>query len=285
MGSGLLTSKEIASGKRGDARIFLGDGGGGGGEYSFPEIDATKTVQKTKVLHMLLDKTIHENSDYFKIRVQYCRIQIELNTRVRENPADIKCPKFRAKRKLPYAFSGYDYEIADSYLSNDTQIIAMHWHYCRGRRLAIEKFAKNVYSGEVFDYKAAANFVVTGGYATKKVKMIGLDLDERWESGSFDDEKMREQLKSIEAYVIKARSRLKHLSRRNPQIKNSINVWCDLLKSMLIEVICGGSKDDLSPNQVAKKYQVITGEKISRQAARAKMKSIFKHLPDCLEAL
>ncbi|MFK5949314.1 MAG: DUF3859 domain-containing protein [Methylococcales bacterium] len=149
MGSGLLTPKQIALGVTGDATIDMD----GGFEYIFPkkrELSIERTADKYL---QLLDKMIDKYEDYFDIRVQYCRTQIKLNELFMEGSVGIKAPRFRRKRMMPFVLSGNDYDLADSFLSNDTQIIAMHWHYCRGRRFGNDKLSNSIYSSDSFNFK------------------------------------------------------------------------------------------------------------------------------------
>lgn len=247
--------------------------------YSFPEIGRISPKRSTKKLYEILEKLIKKD-DYLAVRDAYCSIQIELNRRFCIEQDGIQSPRFRPKIMLPPSFSKKEIGKAYSFLSNDTQVIAMDWHKRRGRQEADDELADKAYSGKEFDYWAASEFVVKRGYASVKVEIIGLDVDERWETGSFDDKVMFQQWKVIKAVVKKGKRELQQLSRRNHQISNSVNEWSDLLMALLIEGVCVKSESDISPLQIANRYQLITGKPMSRQSARSKINSIKKHLSD-----
>ena len=260
-----------------------------GGEewvYSFPVFDNRWSDYSAERLHKVLEKIVDYHAP-LEIRDVNCSINIELNNRFIENLNGVKSPRFRPRRKSPHPLSGKGYSEADSFYSNDAQVIAMHWHYIRGRRHvdSEDKLAKKIYGSDDFDFLSASKFSVIRGGGEKKVELLGLTLNERWESGSFDDNEMRKQWKSFESYNNKAKVRLKQLARRNNQMRNYVDEWGDLLMPMLIEEACTKEDGKFSPKNVARLYQLATGNTMSRQFAYSKIKSITNYLPDWRKVL
>ena len=122
-------------------------------------------------------------------------------------------------------------------MSNDNQVIAMHWLHIRGRRDAKDELAIAAFSGERFNFSAAAVFTVKRGYSSKKADLMGLTPDEVWDVDLFDDKTVRKQWASIQRYKSKAERQLRQVSHRNSQMRKNVDEGTELITPMLIVVM------------------------------------------------
>ena len=247
--------------------------------YSFPKLASIPTKKSTEDLYQILERMIN-HPDYFIVRRIYCSIQIEINRRLNSEPEGVQSPRFRPRRKVLKKIDGVSYTKANSFLSNDTQIIAMHWHHVTGRCDADEKMANAVYCGDEFDFSSAAKFVVTKGSALNKIEMIGLLLDEQWEAGSIQTDEIRQAWEEIQKVGKIVRRELKNKAKRNHYIRGNEDVWADVAVSMLIDTACQDNKSKRSPKKIAEKYQRLTGKNKHRQSIDRILSSLDTHLPE-----
>ena len=114
--------------------------------YSFPELRGFSVDVSTPKLDEYRKKLLKQD-DYLILRDIYCSVMIELNRRFIDSPEGVKSTRFRPGKKRPHPCSSKPYSKADSYSSNDSQVIAMHWHHVRGRRHvdSEDKLANKIY--------------------------------------------------------------------------------------------------------------------------------------------
>lgn len=130
---------------------------------------------------------------YLQIRDECCAIGEVMNRR------GIQPPKLRPQRSLPMLPKGQKYDVPDTVMSRDRQVLDLHWLHCRGKRDRIEhKAYGDLFTGDEFDFDLAVQFACKGwSLASKTVKVLDLidfeqmqmaffrmkHIDDAWKNG------------------------------------------------------------------------------------------------------
>jgi hypothetical protein len=153
------------------------------GSYRFPDMSQlaawleTHRDKTSKELLITIGQLSHERRDaagnrssYFEARDELCAISILLNER-----GDY-APRARGMR-VPVAprKSTTKNPVAEHALSNDRQVIDLHWLYCRQLPVIDSPgYEGMLNSGLPFDWHRASNFVNRVGTMEKKANLLGL---------------------------------------------------------------------------------------------------------------
>jgi len=114
--------------------------------------------------------------DYFLVRNELCAISLLLNE------TGAIAPRFRPIRSLPKEPG--EYGQAEATLSNDRQVIDLHWAYSRNMICSQPKgYAGLCDSTKPFDWDKASQYVRLAGRAARKASMLGLSEEDQLQLG------------------------------------------------------------------------------------------------------
>ena len=170
--------------------------------YAFPDtehLQADLVSLSNAELRSRLDHLLHQRGldgkliCYLDIRDECCAIGEVMNRR------GIQPPKLRPQRSLPMLPKGQKYDVPDTVMSRDRQVLDLHWLHCRGKRDRIEhKAYGDLFTGDEFDFDLAVQFACKGwSLASKTVKVLDLidfeqmqmaffrmkHIDDAWKNG------------------------------------------------------------------------------------------------------
>lgn len=170
--------------------------------YSFPhdEVLATQAKitlaeQSSECLMSYLGKLMsadHAGSAYKTIRPEYIAVGMILNER-RVYP-----PRFRPVRRMPRRSIAMMWSEDESLLSNDRQVLDLHWLACTGKNIRTCKKWESLFSSGQLNFDVAARFVTTVGSAENKLKELRLIDEEMWELAVLQTKTMRQRWAELE---------------------------------------------------------------------------------------
>jgi hypothetical protein len=206
--------------------------------YSFPppEIPASIKAASNDWLVTELDRLCNawgprgsRPAPYHTIRQLVCHISLELNLRARV------APRFRGMRS-PRPKKGFPiYPESDRLLSNDRQVIDLHWLHCRRVFMSIaERKWEGLANPADFDFELASAFVASIGYVSKKMAILGMghmeyelaalqskSLVNRWRI----IQKGRDDASGRQFGVMDIRRAFEHAAVDTPGITDKIDDW------------------------------------------------------------
>lgn len=245
--------------------------------YVFP-LPSYSLLSRGETTAELLRKAraLCQEPDYLAVRSEYVGINMALNSLAMSGDVTAPAPRFRPRKKPRPCFAGHDYPVSDSFLSNDTQLLDMHWHYCGGRRSAKDNLADSAFSGDTFNFEAASEFVVRRGTTRLKCKVLELAPEEEWASAALQSEATRKQWKLIEKENMRLRRELRTIARRDRYVSGNEEDWADLLLAYQIEIAIVKT----APNQdrIAEWYRQLSGKPLTRQTVGKKLKAVLKRV-------
>lgn len=120
--------------------------------------------------------------DYFLVRNELCALSLLLNE------TGAIAPRFRPMRSLPKESGEYgeygEYGPAEATLSNDRQVIDLHWAYSRNMICSQPKgYAGLCDPAKPFDWDKASQYVRLAGRAARKASMLGLSEEDQLQLG------------------------------------------------------------------------------------------------------
>ena len=191
---------------------------------------------------------------YLEARNEICAINLVLNERHQ------LAPQFRSMCKPPRV-SEKKYNESDSILSNDRQIIDIHWLWlAHQKRSHIEPPEyKGLLSGKDFDWELAERFVKRVGKTELKAGLLGLTELEELMLFSLQSKASKDRLSTISKAkseaVIKIRTAASSPKSKFPtdKLENTYKIYSALK-------IARGS-----PSQAAEVYNLITTEDIDQK--------------------
>ena len=247
-------------------------------EDSFTDYIGHDTDELCELLNVFVFSITREEYLLDNNREKYLAMHIAMNRITLYDDEIAKSPRFRPTLKVKWRNGGETFPLGEKFLSNDTQIIDLHWLHCRGRRHADDSVAKRVFAPDDFNFDEAEQFVVKKGKAVDKAIMIGLTLDEQWEVNRLHSESIRITYKEIEKQTKKIRQILGNIAKRNQHVRGNQEVWEKVYMAREIEKMSMMIKGEPKPTQVTRWYKLVTGKNITRQSMRQKMRSIHKYL-------
>ena len=218
---------------------------------SLTEISSLQLNKQLEALCFPKDKS---HFSYSEIRNEICAINMALNER-----QEI-APQYRSMCKPP-RLSDKKYSSSDSTMSNDRQIIDIHWLWSSAEKHShIEPPEyKGILSNTEFDYQLAEKFVTHVGVTDLKAKLLGLTELEELTLFSLQRKTTRDRMSTInKAYpdgVIKIRSAA--LSPRSKISAHKLEETYIVYKALKI---ARGS-----PSQAADIYRLMTNNEITQK--------------------
>jgi hypothetical protein len=154
---------------------------------------------------------------YGDIRVLWCLITMRLNELGQD------CPMFRPNRRPAKPAGGYSGD--DTLLTNDRQVIDLHWLWHSGspvtpkpKHSAICDTRPHPESGaEVFDWSLAAHFVGRVGAVTKKLEDLKLHEDDQFPLMALRSDAVKQR----QVDILKRCAELEGVLRRQAARRNS----------------------------------------------------------------
>lgn len=170
--------------------------------YTFPDSEHLQTELALKSnaelrgqLELLLNQRGSDGQliSYLEIREECCAIGEVMNHR------GVTPPKLRLQRSLPKLPKDQKYDLPDTFMSRDRQVLDLHWLHCRGKRDQLEhKAYVDLFAEDDFDFDRASNFAAKGwNLASKTIKVLDLmdfeqmqmaffrmkHIDDAWKNG------------------------------------------------------------------------------------------------------
>lgn len=170
---------------------------------------------------------------YPEHRIAYCCIQLQLNKRFFAKESGVQSPAFRPRLKLQRYPKG-----AEQDLSNDTQVIDMHFIHCK---LSLNKNRKpfgrgdvrKAFAGDVLDFDAAFRIARLSGKTHIKLEKLGLDKDSlmQFQLVSICSKKTKDAVRDTKEKRFKSLVRLSTQAANFPRIDGQQDVWSLLLSA------------------------------------------------------
>jgi len=230
---------------------------------------------ETEALCQFLGGLRERRASYAAIRDDYCAAHIELNRRLRDGVS--VAPRFRPLIR-PTPVTGQGYGPDERAMSNDNQVIDIHWLFMRGHEAVADRRAIGFFSGEVPDVQSFSTFAETVGDTTRKCGILELSRHDQLECSTLQDGEIRDVYKGLPGEVSKVRLQLRSRARRTHQIRGYVQEWTDLFRAVRLEQIASQQGTVPPPSVVAEWYGLVTGSRMSRQRARTKLRALARHI-------
>lgn len=253
--------------------------GYGGAEYLFPANDAAvvdrlpllSAKSDGELLGMLRklvtgrDLTTGKMPPYARVRPFVVAISMILNER------QICPPRFRPKRKAGPMSKGVKWDDESSMLSNDRQVLDLHWLACSGSDIQPSGKWAGLFSAGGLHFDLASEFVATVGDAPTKVSVLGLHQGEMRQLAVLQPKEMQKRWADLEASAeTAARPRLREWrEKQKGRAKTSVE------ELLLHYLVLGLVKD--SPTDAARLASLVTGSKVSAKTMERRFE-LFQRL-------
>jgi hypothetical protein len=166
--------------------------------------------KRPKALYDILERlSFHRDPDtgrplpYEEIRVWWCLINVRLNE------LDLDCPGFRPNRRVVRPGPAEGYSGADTLLTNDRQMIDLHWAWSRCLPITPKPKHKALFESELFNWKLAERFVSVVGSIETKVADLHVHEDD--------------QLCMMALCLDRAKKRREDMMQRGEMLKDVLN--------------------------------------------------------------
>lgn len=249
-----------------------------GQDYAIPAYSMLEDLRAESTDNLLQAlKACVAHPRYLEVRDHYCAINTVLNERFDEAPKGILSPCFRPRRKAPppKSIKG-EYPLAHKQLSNDTQVLDLHWLFCRGVFCSDsdDKLIRAAMDGSDFGFEAASKFAATRGAINNKLSYMNLGNDGQWQLASLQSAVVRAKLKELMSAQSKIRKDLRLLGRCDQYIRGQEDCWSWIWAAKNIEQSIIGDGKAPAHGRIAKWYQLLTGEHIKRQSVGRKLHAL-----------
>lgn len=214
-------------------------------------VEASALISKLETIIDQAGKNV--DKQYPEHRISYCAIQLQLNKRFAVKEVGVPSPAFRPRFKYGRKPKG-----ALELLSNDTQIIDMHFMHCNGLRTASGVHASQAYSGDVFDFDSAYRFALTCGSQNLKLKLLGLSNNPEVQFSLvwLKDKQQRDAVERVKEFERVSRGKLEMLGLSNSRVSKNEGVWAAVLTA---ERLCNWFKWKPTPKNLLLALQLCSG--------------------------
>lgn len=218
---------------------------------SFADTPSQELNERIGALCFPKDKS---HFSYLEVRNEICAINLVLNERHQ------LAPQFRSMRKPPRV-SEKKYNESDSILSNDRQIIDIHWLWLSPQKHFHIKSSeyKGLLSGQDFDWELAERFVKHVGKAGLKADLLELTELEELMLFSIQSKASKDRLSTISRAYHEAVRKIR-TAASSPKSKFPADKLENTYKIYSALKIARGS-----PSQAAEIYNLITTEDIDQK--------------------
>lgn len=241
--------------------------------YEFP-CDGWEHLAKVDD-HILLDRLREltgpltsptTSARYMQHRVEINQLGLALNRRGKI------APRFRPLPKPAHTCAAGG---PDEVLGRDRQVIDCHWLHERGHRYVIdtELEFRELFTGESFDFKGAAEFARAKWTGERKLQALGIDDALAAELAALQTDSIRETWKRIDRSKAAWRSALNNATRRQRNVRSHIEDWIDVRVAMELIGL------DAPAHELASLVARMRGTKpIDVRGMKRKVDTIKKHL-------
>ncbi|MDF0502563.1 hypothetical protein POK33_17755 [Burkholderia cenocepacia] len=203
---------------------------------------------------------------YMQHRVEISQLGLALNRRGKI------APRFRPLPKPAHTCAAGG---PDEVLGRDRQVIDCHWLHERGHRYVIdtELDFRELFTGESFDFKGAAEFARAKWTGERKLQALGIDDALAAELAALQTDSIREKWKRIDRSKAAWRSALNNATRRQRNVRSHIDDWIDVRVAMELIGL------DAPAHELASLVARMRGTKpIDVRGMKRKVDTIKKHL-------
>lgn len=203
---------------------------------------------------------------YMQHRVEISQLGLALNRRGKI------APRFRPLPKPAHTCAAGG---PDEVLARDRQVIDCHWLHERGHRYVIdtELDFRELFTGESFDFKGAAEFARAKWTGERKLQALGIDDVLAAELAALQTDTIREKWKRIDRSKAAWRSALNNATRRQRNVRSHIDDWIDVRVAMELIGL------DAPAHELASLVARMRGTKpIDVRGMKRKVDTIKKHL-------
>lgn len=203
---------------------------------------------------------------YMQHRVAISQLGLALNRRGKI------APRFRPLPKPAHTCAAGG---PDEFLGRDRQVIDCHWLHERGHRYVIdtELEFRELFTGESFDFKGAAEFACAKWTGERKLQALGIDDALAAELAALQTDSIREKWKRIDRSKAAWRSDLNNATRRQRNVRSHIDDWIDVRVAMELIGL------DAPAHELASLVARMRGTKpIDVRGMKRKVDAIKKHL-------
>lgn len=157
---------------------------------------------------------------YAKVRHHVVAISMLLNERQ-------QCPpRFRPSRKMPKRSIGAKWDDETSILSNDRQVLDLHWLACSGVVLRPTEKWQKLFSADGLQFDAASEFVATVGEPANKIRELRIHDAEMRQLSVIQPKEMRDRWRDVRLRADEEDARFREWLEKN---KNRAKVTQDEL--------------------------------------------------------
>ncbi len=259
-------------------------------EYSFPNGDrfnallrqaekmsGDELIEALRKLKYNESKEAGTKPEYAdKIRDAVCAISCVLNNR------QYIAPRFREMRRPPPSPPGAKPIEEDmSNLSNDRQVIDLHWLHCQGIKPSTENSGYNkLFTTTEFDFRLASELVArTGSVYTIKTSILSLTNFDIWQLSTIQPKEMNDRFNEImngrkdpSGKVTRQGQADVRLTLRNAAV-NQQQLTPEVIDDFVALWICQKMVGD-SPSVIRKLFAFATGKKRDRSTISRKLKNL-----------
>ncbi len=252
-------------------------------DYVFPpdiELQAKKLItlvsgDSNKLLEPITrlsyDKSVKtgERFGFLEVRNKLLILGIALNL------IGVIAPRFRPMRTPPKIKPGTDYSTENILLSNDRQVIDLHWIHCKRMRVSIIKGYQKLFDPYTpFDWIRASEFVSKAGAFKRKADLLSLSEIDEIQLAAICTQSTKTRYKTIQGLVDKNTIKIRDLTS-DPKCKMAEDIKWHL--PLIYEALLIGRG---SPSKAVLAYKFKTGidipsKNISRYAQTLKEAGIL----------
>jgi hypothetical protein len=203
---------------------------------------------------------------YRDVRRKICSIHLILNAQ------GLIAPRFRESRTPRVNSKGQCTREEDWDISNDRQLIDLHWLYCRwtedeGHRLDhVNRKWREIFSGCEFNFQMAERFVSRVGRASVKAGELGLMVSEQRQLSTIQDESVRQRWSRINKRRGAVMGKLRERAVSNRQLRPRVPEWADCWVA--------GQLADGKPCDACEIYRFMTGKTVSHALMSKRLKTM-----------
>lgn len=208
-------------------------------DYRFPVLGSIdnlkKIVAKAKSEIKLEKKNLTgkvKKKEYDEIRSEHCAANIQRNF------IGVRAPAFRSGRKArPAHIFKKGEEYPDYELSNDRQVIDLHWlflHHKNEIDTSDEDFGA-LYERDDFDFELASEIVNKKGGGKLKANILGLSSDTQLEMATIHEPSIRKFKKQV--LGVERKEAIKRIRNKGKQLdKEGANKWANMYVALRLSL-------------------------------------------------
>lgn len=223
---------------------------------------------------------------YLEERNKIFWLNVLLNEQARKAGNPPVAPAFRPRFRptLQRFLKDHDARLLNGLISNDAQVLDVHWIWCRGRReCGDDTLAARILKSESFDFEDAYHFAMTKGTTGNKASYLGLGPAEEFECAVIRSRWIKFAQKEIGARLKRLHNTLIHTARLNPRRKIAPAKVVDIYHAALWHKLHVGPTGRMEINRIVDWGPLISPQPFSRQTVRSALPIIEANRADPFE--